>query len=325
VYDITLQQIYFFIGVAEHKAFSGAARSLRYSQPAISRGITRLEEGLGFQLFLRTQDGVELTERGKYLYSMWRPIVDKLRKSMDEVQNVAPAKDHILTIQCCDAPAVIKTVKSAIKEYKEKFPDIQVTLELYEHRELLRRILLGNIDLAFAYTLPIPDFPIPQNSVPFPYWRTNRITAMVIKSLGSYVFMSASNPLAANEPKSLADFKDETFILPAHFGIEDEAVVRLASLLPVEEPYGPIAECKRVGFYPKRIKYVPNTATLLSEIRDNNGVTIFGNILGNALPEDLKLMELTDVLESHYIITAWKTSMLTEPEKAFMDMLPRID
>ena len=325
MYDITLQQIYFFIGVAEHKAFSGAARSLRYSQPAISRGITRLEEGLGFQLFLRTQDGVELTERGKYLSSMWRPIVDKLRKSMDEVQNVAPAKDRVLNIQCCDAPAVIKTVKNVMREYRAGHPEIQINLELYEHRELLRRILLGNIDIAVAYTLPIPDFPIPQNSVPFPYWRTNRITAMVVESLGTYVMMSAENPLASAGAQPLADFKDETFILPAHFGIEDEAVVRLASLQPVEEPYGPIAECKRVGFYPKRIRYVPNTATLLSEIRDNNGVTIFGNILGNELPDDLKLMELTDVLEGHYVVTAWKTGLLTENEKEFVEMLPRID
>ncbi len=325
MYDITLQQIYFFIGVAEHKAFSGAARSLRYSQPAISRGITRLEEGLGFQLFLRTQDGVELTERGKYLYSMWRPIVDKLRKSMDEVQNVAPAKDRVLNIQCCDAPAVIKTVKTVIKEYRALHPEIQVNLELFEHRELLRRILLGNIDIAVVYTLPIPDFPIPQNSVPFPYWRTNRITAMVVESLGTYVMMSVSNPLASEGVRSLEAFKNETFILPAHFGIEDEAVVRLASLQPVEEPYGPIAECKRVGFYPKRIKYVPNTPTLISEIRDNNGVTIFGNIFGDELPDDLKLMELTDVLEGHYIITAWKTGLLTENEKEFVEMMPTID
>lgn len=60
--DWTLVQA--FAAVADHGSLSGGARSLKSSQPTMSRHIAALEQQLGVQLFDRTGHGLELTPAG---------------------------------------------------------------------------------------------------------------------------------------------------------------------------------------------------------------------------------------------------------------------
>lgn len=53
-----------FYTVARAGNISRAADMLFISQPAISKSISRLEEGLGVRLFIRTAKGVTLTDEG---------------------------------------------------------------------------------------------------------------------------------------------------------------------------------------------------------------------------------------------------------------------
>ncbi|MCF0120813.1 MAG: LysR family transcriptional regulator, partial [Oscillospiraceae bacterium] len=65
--NISLQQIEYFLTVAECNFFSEAANRLYVSQPAVSKWIGKLEKELGVTLFIRSRDGATLTEKGKYL------------------------------------------------------------------------------------------------------------------------------------------------------------------------------------------------------------------------------------------------------------------
>jgi DNA-binding transcriptional LysR family regulator len=55
--------------VARHRSLSGAARTLRTSQPTVGRRIDALEERLGAKLFDRHRQGMSLTEAGR---SIWQ-------------------------------------------------------------------------------------------------------------------------------------------------------------------------------------------------------------------------------------------------------------
>lgn len=57
-----LEQISYFLSVAEHGNITAAARSLYISQPALSKQITLLEQEIGLPLFERQARGVTLTE-----------------------------------------------------------------------------------------------------------------------------------------------------------------------------------------------------------------------------------------------------------------------
>jgi len=69
----------FFVGVAKARSFSVAAREMNISQPALSRNIRMLEEGVGTSLFDRDTRNVRLTAAGEALL----PVVERLLTDID--------------------------------------------------------------------------------------------------------------------------------------------------------------------------------------------------------------------------------------------------
>ena len=62
-----LRHLRYFVVVTEEASFSGAAKRLRVSQPAISRQIKTLEDEVGSALFVRDKAGPRLTAAGSTL------------------------------------------------------------------------------------------------------------------------------------------------------------------------------------------------------------------------------------------------------------------
>lgn len=64
-FQIKFHQIRAFVEVARQGSIRGASRVLNLSQPALTKSIKELEEGMAAQLFVRRSKGVALTECGK--------------------------------------------------------------------------------------------------------------------------------------------------------------------------------------------------------------------------------------------------------------------
>lgn len=65
---MTLQQMRYFIAVAQNLSFSKAAQQHYVSQTAVSQQIKLLEEELETELFQRTRHSVVLTSAGQVFY-----------------------------------------------------------------------------------------------------------------------------------------------------------------------------------------------------------------------------------------------------------------
>lgn len=78
---ITIQQIKMFLCIADTHSFTHSAHMLNMTQPGISKSLAKLEEILGFPLFVRTKKHVTLTTAGELLYREWKEGLIFLERS----------------------------------------------------------------------------------------------------------------------------------------------------------------------------------------------------------------------------------------------------
>lgn len=76
-----LEQITYFLRVAEHGNITAAAKSLYISQPALSKQITLLEQEIGLPLFERQARGVVLTQAGMQFQKDLQNILKELENA----------------------------------------------------------------------------------------------------------------------------------------------------------------------------------------------------------------------------------------------------
>ena len=70
-----LRALQYFVAAAEAHSFSGAARRLEVSIPAIAKLITSLERSLETRLFDRTAQGLTLTAGGEHYLEACQPAL----------------------------------------------------------------------------------------------------------------------------------------------------------------------------------------------------------------------------------------------------------
>lgn len=84
-----LRALQYFVAAAEEKSFSGAARRLEVSVPAISKLINTLEKSLGARLFERATNGLSLTADGATYLEACLPALDQISTADDSITNAA--------------------------------------------------------------------------------------------------------------------------------------------------------------------------------------------------------------------------------------------
>ncbi|MBL4630725.1 MAG: LysR family transcriptional regulator [Paraglaciecola sp.] len=122
--EVNWQDIRLFLAVAECGSFSGAARALKLGQPTLSRRIAALEEQLGQQLFIRVNQGCELTVLGAKLL----PAAEQMAMWSTEALTRINAPNKVAGRVRVTAPPGIAFafIAQAAAELKESIPDVQL-------------------------------------------------------------------------------------------------------------------------------------------------------------------------------------------------------
>ena len=120
---LPLQQINAFEAAARHLSFSRAAQDLNVQQPAISRQVAALEEGLGVALFLRTKPRLTLTADGERLARVVSQGFEAIRAELDEIQTGHGAGAIIV-----NAPIGFTSLflLPRLAEFQALYPDVKV-------------------------------------------------------------------------------------------------------------------------------------------------------------------------------------------------------
>lgn len=148
-----MHQLETFLKVIETRSFTGAARLLGITQPAVSQTIARLEEIFGGDLFVRGRGKLELTPIGRsiqpYAIDLLATVDIQLRSAIDTAQS----RSGSLTIGFATGLAAGR-LRDGLKQFAHANPDIHVRLIEGMQGELHRQLNDRTIDLMIAAFMP---------------------------------------------------------------------------------------------------------------------------------------------------------------------------
>lgn len=136
-----------FLTVTELGHFGRAADALHVSQPALSKQIAALETSLGARLFERGRHGAELTAFGTGFASDAEQLVRQADDILARARESASGKRGHLRIGL--GLSTLTHTPKLIAEFRQRYPDIGVTLNDLSSAEQTRRILAGTLDVGF--------------------------------------------------------------------------------------------------------------------------------------------------------------------------------
>lgn len=120
-----LNQIRYFLEVAESQHITNSAKKLHIAQPSLTQAIHRLEEDLGVPLFVSKGRNIVLTEYGKYLQKKLIPIINEIDALPEKLHVMAKLADKTIHLNVLAASAL---VTDAIIKYKKEHEDINFQL-----------------------------------------------------------------------------------------------------------------------------------------------------------------------------------------------------
>ncbi|AIJ26641.1 LysR family transcriptional regulator [Amycolatopsis methanolica] len=112
-----LKHLRYFLAVATEGTFTAAAQRLGMTQPALSRAIRALEDGVGTALFARGHQGAELTAAGRMLAEDARGIDEHARAAIARVARFGQEGPQLrVTARACD----VATLQGLVDSYNEQ-------------------------------------------------------------------------------------------------------------------------------------------------------------------------------------------------------------
>lgn len=143
-----LRHLRYFVTVAEEKNFTRAAARLHIAQPPLSRQIQQLEQDLGVALFEKGSRPLRLTEAGAFFLAHARPLLEQVRDLKAMTQRVGKL-ERTLSLGFV-ASTLYGQLPEIIRRYRERYPEIEVTLHEMTTVEQLAALKEGRIDVGFG-------------------------------------------------------------------------------------------------------------------------------------------------------------------------------
>lgn len=149
---VDLDQLRYFLRVAERQSFTRAAEDLRISQPALSRSIQKLEDELRQPVFERRSRSVALTDAGMLLQARAQQVLTILEDTRAEITDDGQSGRVRVGAIPTIAPFFLPDV---LRRFSREFPRASLIVQEHTTDALLKALTQGELDLAIL-ALPVP-------------------------------------------------------------------------------------------------------------------------------------------------------------------------
>ncbi|NIM42457.1 MAG: LysR family transcriptional regulator [Hydrogenophaga sp.] len=147
--SIAIQDIQYFLAVAEAGRLSGAAEELGVTQPALSKAMQRVEAQFGLQLFERRARGVVLTSAGIR-------VAEQMRKLQADYADIVLLADEmraqqagLLRVGVTDTTGRNRMIAAMASLLKQR-PGLRVRIRVDRSDALAAQVREGTLDLALV-------------------------------------------------------------------------------------------------------------------------------------------------------------------------------
>jgi DNA-binding transcriptional LysR family regulator len=210
--------------VGRQRSLAAAAAALSYTPSAISQQIAALEREVGVGLVERGPRGAVLTDAGRTLVRHADEILGRMAAAEEELQAlIGLAAGRLRLGAFSTAGAVL--VPRAVKAFRERYPEIELTLDELDPEEAVPRLRAGELDLALVYQFPVIEALV-LDGVDCAHLLDDRL----------YVALPRDHRLTRRRRIKLRELADDAWIQGVHRG-------STVAVLP--------SACRAAGFEPK--------------------------------------------------------------------------
>lgn len=209
---MTLQQLKYFITVAEIGNITYAAQRLYTSQPTISRQIQMLEAELGYRLFNRRSKPLKLTESGKILYDGMKEALSQIDHTLQTAQVASEGKSGTLSIAFQTGYYAEYMFFKIIDALRESWPALKLNYNKMTTTEQHTGLENGSIDIAIGLELP--------------HWEEAGFTVRKLKKEETLIVVSNEHRLAGKDHLEYNDLCGETFYLTSLNGYQVDKIFK---------------------------------------------------------------------------------------------------
>lgn len=244
---MNIQQLKYFIQIADSRNVSDAALSLFVTQPTLSLALKKMEGELNTKLFNHSDSPYQLTDTGLVLYERGQVLVQQFDQLIDDLHSMQDTSSKQVIHLGLTTLFAMQFMKE-ISTFLAQNPNVELIIKQGGSHELQKMLVNKEIDIGL---------------VSFPNYQTEMINIDVLETTtrgyNVYVVVPENNPLASLEELTFKDLKGQRFSSLS----ENFMIGRML-----------IDQSRAFGFEPNIVLYNDDLQVLIHSIVKNNSICL---------------------------------------------------
>lgn len=278
-------QLEYFVAAAESLSFTEAAELCHVAQPAVSQQVRKLEEELGFDLFLRTHNGLALTGAGEVYYREASEALRRLAAAREHARQVASGTVGVLTVGAC-GPTQGSDL-NCLEGFHRACPDVDLRFAGVNTTRQAEQLLQGAYDVCYTGTSQLAGLPEAR------FARRERHDLCVMAN--------RANPLARRASVSCEEVAAQTLIFA--------------------EPSSHAVDASLLGEGPGRRIFTDTQENVQLMLRLDLGVAVAPASVATSLPDDIVVIPLRGAWPQIELAWAYLAANANPALRRFLDYL----
>ena len=295
---MNINQLKYFIAVAEYRSFTKAANQYYISQTAITQQVQALEETMDVQLIDRSRRPITLTPAGNVFLGEAKAILERMNAAIGRVRDASTGLVGSLRVGYTKGYER-SNLSNLLRAFHQEYPNILITCCRCDTDTLAAGLLNGDYDIIFTWDST--------NIL-----EEGQVDHRLVERVPLVVALYAGHPLSGRHTLNRKELRGESILYMSPSGRDDSfGDSRFIELY------------RKAGYQPDILFRSSDAESVLMMVAAEEGISILPSYVTSKLKDADNLVFIPLVGEEEYeeIIAVWKKE---NPGQALLRFLPRI-